>query len=965
LAITAAAGLAITGIPTTSAASPAAAPTKPDGLRGPFKTTTPKDRPANYDARSASSRAEMKDAAALVAKRGPAFAAFERSLGAQPIVDYDALTGTPRNLGSLDGFLTGRSAAQASTIAMDYVRAHLADLGLTRSDLATFHLRQDYVDIGGIHHLSWTQSVKGITVFSNGLKANVTKDGQLISIQGSPVSGLGQKASTASAVPRLSAAQARAAAAKDVGGAVASAHVVSSSPALVKWSNNDQAQLVWFLTQTGLRLGWSTYVQAGGTLNYQHVIDAATGQVLYRHDTTDFDAGDARVFNNYPGAKVNGRQTVVNLYRAGFLPASQHTWLRGNYVIAWDDVNDDNVAELSEHTPVPGYAHGATWKFIRFRPFPALCSPQYQCSWKPSVPYSWRTNRKDDNTQGFYYDSVYHNYLEKWPFGFTAAAGNFELSGGDPVLLNSLDGADTDNGFPDANHIDNANMSTPPDGIPPTMQMYLWHLPHTSPSVEPYIPTSGSFDPSIILHEYTHGLSNRLVVDAQGNSTLNSIQAGAMGEAWSDYYALDFLVRHGDIVDTPKDGEVLEGSYVLAAKEPFRTEAIDCSVHSTAANCTQLNGQKGGYTYGDFATVGGTPEVHSSGEIWAQTLWQLRTSIGADHADAIITRAMSLSPADPSYLDMRNAILQANLALYQGAKQNWIWDVFDSRGMGWYAGTIDAGDTNPQQGFRRPPSPETPRSSVVGKVTDGTTGDPVAGALVEITGHNSGYAGDYTAVTNAAGTYQIPNVYIGTYKLAVVQAPGYEVLSGPLAVLPGTTKADFSPRRDWAAASGGGTVADYNGPDYSADGCGPSGSIDLGQGTGWGSTTGDDQGDPTGKMIPKFVEIKLPRTVTVKSFAVNPSNTCGDPGSSSTGKYRIDVSADGKKWTTAVKGTFDATQRQLNQISIDKPIENVNYVEFWMLSPQVPDFKHNCPDGPYGGCTFTDMTELEVFGSGG
>jgi hypothetical protein len=34
-----------------------------------------------------------------------------------------------------------------------------------------------------------------------------------------------------------------------------------------------------------------------------------------------------------------------------------------------------------------------------------------------------------------------------------------------------------------------------------------------------------------------------------------------------------------------------------------------------------------------------------------------------------------------------------------------------------------------------------------------------------------------------------------------------------------------------------------------------------------------------------------------------------------------------------------------------------------MLSPQVPDFATNCPDGAYGGCQFTDMTELQVFGS--
>jgi len=251
---------------------------------------------------------------------------------------------------------------------------------------------------------------------------------------------------------------------------------------------------------------------------------------------------------------------------------------------------------------------------------------------------------------------------------------------------------------------------------------------------------------------------------------------------------------------------------------------------------------------------------------------------------------------------------------------------------------------------------------VVGRVTDGTTDKPIGGALVAITGHSSGFTGDYTAVTNPDGTYTIPDVYIGTYALVRVTAPGYEVISGPLKVQQGGTQASFHPRRDWAAASGGGIVTDFNGPDYSPQ-CGPIGSIDLSQGTGWGSTTGDDAGTPTNKMIPKFVEIKLPSTTEVTSFAVNPANTCGDPGSSSTGKYKIQTSADGSTWQLAVKGEFTSADRHLNQIKIDKPIPGVRYVKFWMLSPQVPDFRHTCPEGNYGGCTFTDMTEIEVFGN--
>jgi hypothetical protein len=71
------------------------------------------------------------------------------------------------------------------------------------------------------------------------------------------------------------------------------------------------------------------------------------------------------------------------------------------------------------------------------------------------------------------------------------------------------------------------------------MQMFLWHQPHTAfPDEDPFIAAMGSDEADIVYHENTHGLSNRLVVDAQGNSTLGNLQAGSMGEAWSDWYAL-------------------------------------------------------------------------------------------------------------------------------------------------------------------------------------------------------------------------------------------------------------------------------------------------------------------------------------------------------------------------------------------------------------------------------------------
>jgi hypothetical protein len=91
-------------------------------------------------------------------------------------------------------------------------------------------------------------------------------------------------------------------------------------------------------------------------------------------------------------------------------------------------------------------------------------------------------------------------------------------------------------------------MSTPPDGTPPTMQMYLQPIPNDP--TDPYIPSDTGSEASSVYHEYTHGLSNRLVIDADGVSTLNGPQSGAMGEAWSDWYAYDYLESVGLEKDT-------------------------------------------------------------------------------------------------------------------------------------------------------------------------------------------------------------------------------------------------------------------------------------------------------------------------------------------------------------------------------------------------------------------------------
>ena len=103
---------------------------------------------------------------------------------------------------------------------------------------------------------------------------------------------------------------------------------------------------------------------------------------------------------------------------------------------------------------------------------------------------------------------------------------------------------------------------------------------------------------------------------------------------------------------------------------------------------------RGGYTFGDFGKVNGAPEVHSDGEIWMQTLWDLRDALvrlaeragglrprrGARHRGHAAVAARAVVPGhaqrDPRGRDR---------SIRRHAR-DLVWAVFAGRGMGFFAG---------------------------------------------------------------------------------------------------------------------------------------------------------------------------------------------------------------------------------------------------------------------------------------
>ncbi len=122
----------------------------------------------------------------------------------------------------------------------------------------------------------------------------------------------------------------------------------------------------------------------------------------------------------------------------------------------------------------------------------------------------------------FYYNCFMHDFA--YILGFDESHWNFQQ---DPLGRGGLGNDPVDARSHPAAVTGTANMFTPPDGTSPTMNMGLVTSTnrHTA------------FDSSVVFHEFTHGITNRLVAGGNNTTALESIQSGGMGEGWSDYIA--------------------------------------------------------------------------------------------------------------------------------------------------------------------------------------------------------------------------------------------------------------------------------------------------------------------------------------------------------------------------------------------------------------------------------------------
>ena len=240
------------------------------------------------------------------------------------------------------------------------------------------------------------------------------------------------------------------------------------------------------------------------------------------------------------------------------------------------------------------------------------------------------------------------------------------FQGADALQLNTLDGAAP--GGPDADHVNNANMFTPPDGPSPVMQMYLWRSPFRNIS-------SGS-DAAILYHEYTHGLSNRLVDRRRRRrrAELRRRRArwGRPGATGTPRTSSSASSRRS--TPAPRARSSWASTRTRARRTcgrsrstapswaPTRSAAPGAPCSAPAATRTATSG-------GSPAAPRSTPTARSGrrrcgtcGPRW-----------GSAKARALVTTGMALLPPEPSFLDGRNGILLADQTLYGGSDVDALW----------------------------------------------------------------------------------------------------------------------------------------------------------------------------------------------------------------------------------------------------------------------------------------------------
>jgi extracellular elastinolytic metalloproteinase len=486
-----------------------------------------------------------------------------------------------------------------------------------------------------------------------------------------------------------------------------------------------KANLIWFPLNDSLRLGWETLITMPAYAGqYRTIVDAENGEILFcrqlihtvaaRANVYLLDGDSDRALIDFPRPRDDYRLPLPDDLPNGF----PDTWVESD-----STVGNCVFAHLGDSGPPSrGVSRNG---MLTFDP----------------------ANRLGDDQKVlniFYLNCYIHDFF--YILGFRERDGNFQQDnlGRQGVASDRVDARAHSGAV-----WGTANMTTLVDGSSPVMNMGL-------------VTSTGrhtAFDSGIVFHEFTHGVTNRLVGGPMNVRALDADQSRGMGEGWGDYIAC-----------TINDTTVI-GAWVFARAGGLRQFAYDSDFPDTFANLGS-----GRYN-----------EPHNIGEIWCATLMEMNRNLGATLGDRrrgtslgvqLVVDALKLAPANPSFLDMRDSILAAlenKLAARQlpaaahAAALRAIWRAFAKFGMGPSARSNGASLFGIQADFHMPPDlQDVPQPAVRVEAAPDLTipDDDPAGVTDTITIAQAG------TITSLSVAVNIEHTYIGDLRVVLLAPSG-------------------------------------------------------------------------------------------------------------------------------------------------------------------------------------------------
>lgn len=222
-----------------------------------------------------------------------------------------------------------------------------------------------------------------------------------------------------------------------------------------------------------------------------------------------------------------------------------------------------------------------------------------------------------------------------------------------------------------------------------------------------------AFDTSVVTHEFTHLVSSRVV--GQGAGLINS-PGRAIAEGWSDFFALWNALDAADAQRVGNDqwqgtfaiggylsqgqgfdGAPLPGYYFGRRRYPYSSDRTKnpLTFKHVGLNVPLPATSVAPRQDGDPNNA----EVHNAGEVWAAMWWdaqvKLLTRQGAtftqahDAMGAYFVAALAATPAVPTFLEARDALLAVVYASSPTVDFPLVQSAFASRGLGMLAQSSD------------------------------------------------------------------------------------------------------------------------------------------------------------------------------------------------------------------------------------------------------------------------------------